>query len=111
MLSTYVGRGEWAVARRKGMVGSEIEVPALVRVEQPEGVLARRQEAFDVRATLQDVSEDGALGWLIEMYQPEDRRTIRKCLAVADAAVGLSVDQRAARVTALHVASDPADLG
>jgi hypothetical protein len=108
---TYVDGPLWIKARQDGLCGTEIQVPILAGHEQLEAILDRRLDAFGVTAELNDLFAEESLSHLFELYLESPEPTIRKCLTIANAAVGVAIEQRADHVTGLHLDSAQADLG
>jgi hypothetical protein len=108
---SYVDGQLWIKARQDGLCGTEIRVPILAGEGQLEAILDRRLDAFGMGAELEDIFAEESLTRLFEIYLEHPEPTIRKCLTIANAAVGLAIEQRADQVTGLHLDSAQADLG
>ncbi len=108
---SYVDGQVWVKARQDGLCGTEIRVPILAGEEQLEAILDRRLDAFGIAAGLKDLFAEESLTRLFDIYLEHPEPTIRKCLTIANAAVGVAIEQHADQVTGLHLDSAQADLG
>lgn len=61
--------------------------------------------------TSEDLFAEESLTRLFDIYLEHPEPTIRKCLTIANAAVGVTIEQHADQVTGLHLDSAQADLG